>query len=355
MHSPRHQLIHPPVYIVVAALMVLGSAVGTSPCSAQDTVFLNTGRPLRGAVKNSNPEELLVGSKTVSAQDVKKVNFSGAPRELGRAKEDMLNGRYTDAWAELEKIDPVPTDPMVLQEYEYARSVTMGKIALMGGQISTREAGAKIGAFVRKYPDSFRIYPVLDIYGQLLVGINRIDLAEAEFRKLAASNWPEFQLKGLFDLGQAQLLMEKYPEATASFNKLESHSLNDAVAQQYKLLAKCQNAKSMAMQGKPDQAKAALEQIILNQDHQNKQLFARCYNALGTCYLQKDEPLEAAMAFLHTDLLYSGDTDAHAEALYQLAQIWPQLEDTDRANRARQLLSGSYSSSFWKLKLDKGN
>ena len=132
--------------------------------------------------------------------------------------------------------------------------------------------------------------------------------------------------------------------------------MNNAVAQQFKLLAKCQKAKSAAMQGNVDDAISTIEQIINTEDHEaHTQLFALCYNTLGICSLQKKELQRAAYWFLHTDLLYSMEPDAHAEALYNLAKIWPVLEETDRANRARQTLSANYANSFWKSKLDSGN
>lgn len=327
-----------------------------NPCPAQkDTVFLNSGSPVRGVIKSSAPEEIVIDNKTIPARDVKKVTFAAAPRELKRAKEDLVNGQFANAWANLQKIAKPPKQPLVLQEYEYVKAYTMGKLALTGGQISTRDAGSAIGSFVAKYPKSFRTYPVLDLYGKLLVNINRVDLAAVEFQKLADSSWPEYQLKGLFDLGQSQLLMEKFADAGENFAKLESHEMNNAIAQQYKLLAKCQKAKSAALQGNADDAIATVEQIIKTQSEDNTQLFALCYNTLGICRLQKNETRAAAIAFLHTDLLFSTEPDAHAEALYQLAKIWPDLEETDRANRARQTLSANYANSFWKSKLDAGN
>lgn len=344
------------IRIFVGAAALLAVAVLTSDCLAQkDTVFLNSGSPVRGKVQNIDAEQLQVDERTINVRDVKKVNLTSEPRELRRAKENIASDQFENAWSDLQKIAQPPRDPMVLQEYDYAKAFVMGKLALGGGQVTTREAGTAIRDFVNKYPNSFRLYPTVDLYGKLLTNINRLDLAEVEFQKLAASNWPRYQLKGLFDLAQAQMLMEKYEESKANFVKLQQHELNTPLAQQFKLMAKCQLAKIDAKQGNVDNAIQVVEQIIKTESADNKQLFALCYNTLGTCNLQKNELRGAAIAFLHTDLLFSTESDAHSEALYHLAKIWPQLEETDRANRARQTLNRSYANSFWKQKMDNAN
>lgn len=345
---------HTRTLVAFAALLFVSTL--SSNCVAQkDTVFLNSGTPVRGEIKNMDAEQLTVDARTINVRDVKKINFNNEPRELRRAKESIESNQFEDAWSDIQKIDQPPRDEMILQEFEYAKAFVMGKLALSGGQVTTREAGTAIRNFVNTYPNSFRLYPIIDLYGQLLVNINRLDLAQVEFEKLAASNWPRYQLKGMFDLAQAQLLMENYDKAKGNFDKLQRHELNTPTAQQYKLMAKCQLAKIDAFQGNVDNAIQAIETMIKSESADNKQLFALCYNALGICNLEKKELRGAAIAFLHTDLLFSTESDAHSEALYHLAKIWPQLEETDRANRARQTLNRSYANSFWKQKMDNAN
>ncbi len=342
--------------VSVGIAVLLGAMALTSDCQAQkDTVFLKSGSPVRGTLQLVSPDEVRVGDKTVAVRDVKKFNLNTAPRELKRAKENMTTGQYAAAWTELQKIGEPPRNPIVRQEFEYAKAYTMGKLALSSGQISTRDAGSAILDFISSHPNSYRLYPTLDLYGQLLVNINRLDLAEIEFAKLAASNWPEYQLKGLFDLAEAQMMMEKFSDASQNYAKLKNHELSTSLAQHYKLLATCQAAKANALQGNVDEAIATVENIIKNQNADNSELFALCYNTLGVCNLKKNELRGAAIAFLHTDLLFSTEAAAHSEALYHLAKIWPQLNETDRANSARQTLSGTYANSIWKLKMDQGN
>ena len=113
----------------------------------------------------------------------------------------------------------------------------------------------------------------------------------------------------------------------------------------------CQLAKIMALEGKSEAGRAIVEKIIKEENPDNGMLFAYAYNTLGTCHVQSQQPKPAAIAFLHTELLYGTESDPHAEALYNLAKLWPQLEETDRANRARQALKSRYRNTYWALQL----
>jgi hypothetical protein len=50
----------------------------------------------------------------------------------------------------------------------------------------------------------------------------------------------------------------------------------------------------------------------------------------------------AVLAYLHTHLMFSGQADAHAEALLRLVELWPQVGHPERAAQARQELQQRY-------------
>ena len=93
--------------------------------------------------------------------------------------------------------------------------------------------------------------------------------------------------------------------------------------------------------------------LIKNEDPKQTELFANAYNILGLCHQQAGEDLQAVLAFLHTDLLFSNQAAAHAEALYYLSQLWPKLDKNDRALEARTTLKSLYRNSVWAGKLDR--
>jgi tetratricopeptide (TPR) repeat protein len=130
--------------------------------------------------------------------------------------------------------------------------------------------------------------------------------------------------------------------------------LDDARARDQKLLATIGRAECLAGLARPDEGIALATKVIDENDSKEKPvLFARAYNALGVCYLRAGKPEEALLAFLHVDLLFTQDPDAHAEALYHLTALWKALNHPERALQARSLLLDRYSGSPWTNKQEE--
>jgi hypothetical protein len=124
----------------------------------------------------------------------------------------------------------------------------------------------------------------------------------------------------------------------------------DAQAQRQKLFAQLGTAFCSAQSGSPDEGIAVAEAVIKDGDPQDVELFARAYNTLGVCQLKAGRNKEALHAFLHTDVLFFGDSEAHAEALYYLAGLWDKENQSERALEARNLLKSQYGGSVWAQK-----
>jgi hypothetical protein len=108
-----------------------------------------------------------------------------------------------------------------------------------------------------------------------------------------------------------------------------------------------------------------LESLLNENESEDAAFLAKAYNLLGTALRQSDKDKDALFAFLHVDLLYSpnaaahadppprADAAAHAEALYNLAELWEIFHRADRAEHARQTLEQQYKDSPWTRKLHK--
>ena len=327
---------------------------------SKDSVFLKAeaggrGGVLRGKITEVSPEGVTIksGSKTqqVAPHRIKKITYAGEPSQLGRARDRLSDGRYADCLAELAKIEEPGKTELIQQEIDFMKAYCNAQISLHGGTVTAQQAGRQINDFIRKYPDSFHRYPALELMGRLLVAVNKPDLAANEFAKLAQSQLPQVKINGLFHRGQALILAGQLEEAKQAFETIATVDATDDASTQFKLLAQAERAKVLALGGDPQAGQAIVEKIIADESADNSELFAYAYNALGTCHLKAGRLMDAALAFLHTQLLYPNEAEPHAEALYQLAKIWPQLEYTDRANRARQILKTRYRNSYWAQQL----
>ena len=292
------------------------------------------------------------GPKEIPASAINKIDFDGAPVEISRARDRIEGNRFEDALAELEKISDPINSPQIQQEIDFIKALSNAKIALGSGTVTAQDAGKLMSAFVSANKESIHFYPATELLGKLFFAVGRTDLAEQQFAELTNSQWTELVLRGHFNRGEMLNLLEKYDDALAAYEAILAMPSNDDATQQYKLLAKVQKAKTNAMAGKPvEESVAAINEIIKNENPTNAQLFAYAYNALGACHLKAENLKEAAMAFLHTELLFAQENEPQAEALYQLALIWPKLDHTDRASRARDGLKTRYRNSYWANKL----
>ena len=91
----------------------------------------------------------------------------------------------------------------------------------------------------------------------------------------------------------------------------------------------------------------AVDEILAKADPEDVELHARAYNTKGTALRKTGRTKEALLAFLHVDVLYFAVPEAHAEALANLAELWNELNRTERAMRARDLLESQYANSPW--------
>ena len=142
----------------------------------------------------------------------------------------------------------------------------------------------------------------------------------------------------------------QFAEAQQKFNAIIAASESTPETQRQKSLARVGLARCQAETASVDQAIQTLEEIISKGDESDGELFGRTYNALGHCLLKKQQPRDALMAFLHVDVLFFSEADVHAEALYNLANLWESIKKPDRAGAARNMLVDRYAGSPWASK-----
>lgn len=341
----------------VGLLAGLGFWFGALPLAAQsDTIFLLSGSPLRGTIHGSTALALKIrtadGEQEVPVTNVRNIVLGDVPPEMTRAQQRFNDNRFDEGLAELDKITAPPRGAFVVHQLEYLRAYGLAQSALSNGNVALREAGSAVNAFVNQHSESYQVIPMTELLGRLLVLVGQNDLAHAEFSKLVQCGWPEYELKGSFQLGELNLLLEKGTEAETNFAAVLASDVNSAAASALKSIARCHRAKALVLSGRGEEGRRLVEEIIQRESPDNQALFAHAYNALGLYHVKQNDVQAAVLAFLHTDLLFPSQADAHAEALYHLAQLFPKLNKNDDAYAARESLRTQYRNSTWAGKLD---
>lgn len=339
--------------LIVSSTCVLAMLLSTVTV-AQDAVYkIRPGgktSKVAGKITATSPEGVTINGTEVPSAEIKKVTYANEPPIVDRARKQMEAGRYSDAIEELKKIKGT-INKRIRAEVDFINAYSTAQISLRGGSVTPKVAAGQVKTFITNYPDSHNLIPAADQFARLAFAAGLPGVAAKEFQKLSSSNWVEYQLKGNFHAGQMQLILNQLDQAKASFAAIQGMGGTDDMTQSYKMLATCELAKIDGLQGNDAKAQKTIEQLIKQENSDNKKLFAHLYNSLGAVHEKAGRFKEARDAYLHTELLYASEAEAHAEAVYRLAKIWADLEKTDRANRARDLINSRYRNSYWAGKL----
>lgn len=325
--------------------------IPVSSQAQQDQVYGKSGVPTRGTVTAVSPVKVTVQSIGVSldvdTKDITKVTFDDEPAELGTARDWALAGQFEDALKELKKIDQAAiANEVIKQEVGYYTAYCLAKVALSGGG-DKAVAIDSMKNFIGQNRGTFHFFEGVEVLGDLNFADGQFAQAATFYGLIAQAPWPEYKMKSAVLQGRAQAADGKYPEALANYEQVLAGGLNTPEATQQKLHATVGKAVCLAATGKHQEGITLIQDLIAKNDPSDADLFARAYNALGACYEKAGQSKEALLAYLHTDVLYFTNTQAHAEALYHLSKLWAEVNKSDRAVRARSLLQSRYPGSRW--------
>ena len=218
---------------------------------------------------------------------------------------------------------------------------------MAGGNVTVRNAGTELGNFLTTHSKSFHVYPASQVYAKLCLAIDRFDLAKEKLAAATKSGWPAQELLGHIELGKIALIEKDYAKALEFFKAAGEVDSSDEATVSLKQIASCRQAQAEAMTGDPAKSIADIKAIIEKENNDDKMLFSNAYNALAHCHLKAGDKKSALLAFLHTQLLFTGQPDTHSEALFHLTQLWNDLNYPDRAAEAQRSLRSSYRNTYY--------
>jgi tetratricopeptide (TPR) repeat protein len=211
-----------------------------------------------------------------------------------------------------------------------------------------------VADFVAKHPDSHHAYDMQELLGDLLARAGRVDNALAAYGQLAKGP-PAFKVRAAS--ARAAMLLEqgKHAEALREFDAAVQIDSSDEASAAQKRAAELGRARCLAHLGKPDEAVGLVQAVIQQADPEDGEVLGRAYNALGQAYRAvAGKEQDALIAFLTVDLVYNKVPENHAEALYNLVDLWEKGANPERAREARATLESSYPGSQWAKKLTAG-
>jgi len=335
-----------------ATITLLGCLTASQlMAQAVDTVYLTTGAPKSGQVKQMSPEKVVLYQNGIDVpfdvNQITRVSFADDPQELRRGRDAAVAGRYEEALTSLKEVNKnaIARDT-VKQDVDFYIAYCQGKLALQGTGDKTAAMQA-LGRFISGAKTNYHFYAASELFGDVAVSAGKFDFAKSAYAAVEQAPWGDYKMRATILSAKVLLAQDKYAEALANYTKVANATLNTPEANRQKLFGRVGAALCQAHTGKAEEGIKTINSIIAKNDPQDMELFGKAYNALGACYMTQKKDKEAALAYLHTDILFFSDAEVHAESLYYLYKLWDKMQKTDRATQARKLVMQRYPGTRW--------
>lgn len=343
-----------PIHFLIA--MAMGSVCLLNTANAQqDTVQLKRAKGRSSSVlgritaTTKDTIEVTAGAKKrkVNVSDIRRVSLGSEPGGLKSARQSVLGGQYEQALESLNRIEPDKRDSkLILTDIAFYKAYAQGQLALRDGK-NANAAARGLVSFLKQHRNSFHYYDAQVLLGDLAVALGNFEAAVKSYGDYASAPFPEYKIRGGILEADALRMTEQYAAAEKRYAEvLRIPAVGEEAARQ-KTLAEIGKAACEAVRGNHGQALKTLQQIIDLNDPTDGEIFAPAYNAIGLAHRKAGKNMDAALAYLHVDVLFFNQRSAHAEALYNLASLWNDLNKPGRAVEARKTLAQRYGGTVW--------
>lgn len=314
--------------------------------AALDRIYEKSGDSISADVVQTSSQGIQIqragNTQNIAAGEIVKILYEGDPAPLTRGREFALDGQYQQALQELRKVNFDSLSRAVVKaDAAFYIAMCEAKLALAGkGQKD--EAQKKMLAFAGSNRDSWHFYEAAKLLGDLALAQNSTDNALRYYQSLRNASSTDTKISSVYLQGLVHLNKGDSAAALTEFEKVINLKAQTTETTRLQILSRAGKAKAIAVGGKSDEALKLVNTLITEMDPTDVEMAARIYNAQGASYEAGGDTEGAIMAYLHTDLMFSAQPDAHAEALKRLVELWPQVGKPERAAASRQQLQQRY-------------
>jgi tetratricopeptide (TPR) repeat protein len=315
-------------------------------------------KPTRGDIQLVTRDEVTIKSGIadpvkIPSNEIIDVEWSGEPAELNLARGFEANGNFTDAIARYEKsaADKALSKKEIKIDIAFLIARATARKALEVDPSTLDAAVAKMDSFVKNNKNSFRYFAAISILGELQLAKKDYVAAETTFSQLATAPWADYKMAAQIAKGRLALARNDLDAALASYEAVLSQSPKGAaeISRRNEALL----GKAAVQIAKKDAAAAlvAISQAIKSASPEDSVVQAQAYVLKGNALKDQGKTKEAILAYLHVPVLFEKEATLNAEALYNLAVLWPQVDQPQRGAQASADLQANYPNSTWTKKL----
>lgn len=336
----------------VAAVSVLSGSA-----SAIDIVTRKSDKAAQGDITAIAQTSISVKSGIgtmieVPANDIVSVRWGAEPPEMNLARSAEDGGNLARALEQLAtSAGKAGTNEAIKTEIQFLIARVTARLALEQDATKLEDASTKLDSFAKAHTDNFRYFDSLQLLGTIQLAAADFAGAEQSFSKLAKAPWPDYKMAAQNATAKLAFKKDDLAAALSAYEQVLSQtgtSPGEISRRNEALLGK---ASVQLKQGNADIALQAVAEAIEKTNPEDSAVQAGAWNLKGDCLQAQGKVKEAILAYLHVPVLFEKEKLPLAEALYNLAVLWPRADQPERGLAARQELQENYPDSPWTKKL----
>jgi tetratricopeptide (TPR) repeat protein len=343
-------------------VLALVLAVGLREASAIDLVHRRSSEKTVGGEVTKNTRDGVtvtqqVGMKEemVPASDVSYIEWDAEPGPVKLARGSETTGALDEAVKQYqEATKAVGSGKEGLKaDVQFGLARATARRAIRTGD-DVPAALALLKSFVGAYRDNYRFYEAQLLLGELSLTSNDFAGAEVAYQSPAGSTSTDYQRAGKIGIARAMLGRGDVDKAKALFTEVASLAAQSPAETSRKLEAMLGQAMCLYQQKDLAGSRKLVEQVIDEAKPADARIQAEAYLRQGDLLSSENgSPKAAIISYLHVDVIpeFASERELHAEALYQLARLWPTVGEAERGADAANRLKSQYGTSVWAQKL----
>ena len=342
--------------IIIAGAMLAVSML-TGSAGAIDRVTRKSDKAAQGDITAITQTSISVKSGVgtmieVPANDVVSVRWGAEPPELNLARRAEESGDLPRALQQLAtSAGNAGTNEAVKTEIEFLIARATARLAMEQDSSKLADASAKLDGFIKAHSDSFRYFDSLQLLGVVQLQAEDYEGAAQSFSKLAKAPWPDYKMAAENATGRLAYQKGDLAKALSAYEQVLTQSGTSPGEVSRRNSALLGKAMVLLKQEKTDDALKAVSEAITKTDPEDSAVQAGAWNLKGECLQTQGKVKEAILAYLHVPVLFEKEKVHLAQALYNLAILWPRADQPERGLAARQELQENYPDSPWTKKL----
>lgn len=343
--------------LTVIACTIAAVSMLASSASAIDIVTRKSDKAAQGDITAIAQDSVSVKSGIgtmieVPANDIVSVRWGAEPAELNLARSAEEGGNLALALEQLvTSAGKAGTNEAIKAEIQFLTARVTARLALEQDASKLEDASKKLDSFVQAHSDNFRYFDSLQLLGNVQLAAADFVGAEQSFSKLARAPWSDYKMAAQNATAKLAFKKDDLAAALSAYEQVLSQSGTSPGEISRRNEALLGKAAVLLKQGNADQALQSVTEAITKTDPEDSEIQAGAWNLKGECLKTQGKVKEAILAYLHVPVLFEKEKVHLAEALYNLATLWPRADQPDRGLTARQELEENYPESPWTKKL----